>query len=179
MRSRIDEKLKQRNVDLHRLLRIYLWVIIGLSIAIFCFLVIIGTIVIYLLVTNQLGRLENPLVYNLYVTVATFVIADIVCLVGWFIDIHFCMLRAFKMKDAYKTKKFNIANLVFLVVFFLSNIAVITLAVFVLGGYVATPDVRWNLGIALASLEVFKGLIMVGVLTTTGLFLTQIRKNKK
>lgn len=175
MKSKIDERLKAKNVDLNRLFRIYLWVIIGISITIFCILCVIGGLVLYLLLTNQIHNIP----FDYEVVIATFVVADIVCLIVWFVMVHLCMLRAYKMKVELQTKKFNILNLVFLIIMFLANIAVIVLVVLLFGGFITDIDTRTTLAYAIASLEFFKGLIMVGILATTGRLLTRLRKNKK
>ena len=158
------QQIKQHK-DHHKTFRILNWVLVGVTIFIFCMLIIIASIFFNLYMTNRVGDYDNPQVYAMYVTAITFIIMDLCFMVIWLALVHICFIKGIKNEQLTKNSKlFKIINFVVLIIFTLLNIVVITLLILLLGGYSDTIDQRIGLVIAIGSVEIVKALIMVGVL---------------
>lgn len=163
--------------DQHKIFRILNWLLIGVTIFVFCMLIIITSIFFNLYITGRIGDYDNPQVYAMYVTAITFIIMDLCFMVVWLVLVHICFFKGIKNSQLTQNNKlYKILNIAILAVFALLNVAVITLLIIWLGGYAGTIDQRIGLVIAIGSVEIAKALIMIGVLVMS---IRLIKHNKK
>lgn len=163
--------------DQHKIFRILNWLLIGVTIFVFCMLIIITSIFFNLYITGRIGDYDNPQVYAMYVTAITFIIMDLCFMVVWLTLVHICFFKGIKNSQLTKNNKlYKILNIAILAVFALLNVAVITLLIIWLGGYAGTIDQRIGLVIAIGSVEIAKALIMIGVLVMSIRLISITRK---
>lgn len=156
------------------------WAFIGVTIFIFCMLIIIASIGINLVVTNRFNRVgEDPEVYRLLVTQVTFIIMDICFMVVWFGLIITGLIMGNKYKQLTTNKRlFNIANAVLLGVFLVLSIIVAILGILWLGGYYDDIQRRVRLVVAIAVLELIKAAFLIGAFVISIRILKRNRKLK-
>lgn len=154
------------------------WVFIGITIFIFCMLIIIAGIGINLVITNRFNRVgDDPQVYSMLVAQVTFIIMDFCFMVLWFGLIIAGLIMGNKYRQLTTNKRlFNIANAVLLGIFVIITVVVIALGVLWLGGYNSDIHQRAGLVVAIAVLELVKAAFLIGAFVVSIKILKRNRK---